>query len=123
VRKAVRGADDEEVEGVLRVEVGLVVDQVARGLRRAGDGLRWADLGCLGCLPRLGDTEGDRDVLPEALACRRGYEPRKVALDPLPREVVGDLDDELARDERNRVSVGEPGLVRGLVAGLSEPSS
>src|SRR5438128_898432 len=76
VREAVRGADDERVEGVLRIEAALAL--LARRLRRRGGRLAGP----------VGDGEADAAFLPGRIAGGGADQAEEVALDPLAREVV-----------------------------------
>ena len=94
VREAVRGADDEEVERVLRVQA------LAEARRR------WR-LGVLR-LVELANGEPNRPVGPDRLADRGMDEIEEVILDPRAREVVRNGKHEVLAAELDRLSVGEP---------------
>ena len=69
-------------------------------------------------------VHGERDdyVMTEHLTRRAGDKIEEMTLDPLAREVVGHLDDELLIAERDRARMSEPRLVGRLGEGLSQSS-
>ncbi len=121
VGEAVRRADDEEVEGVLRVELDL------RALAERRD--RFAHSRRLGGRRRtrplrrrvLRHRERDDDVTTDGVARRVRHEAVEVALDPVPREIVRDRDLERPVAQRTRLRVAEPGVPGRLAERLAKP--
>jgi hypothetical protein len=94
VREAVRRPDDEEVEGVLRVQA-LAEPRRRRGLEL----LR---------LVEFAHRESHGAVASHRLADRGMDEVEEVILDPRAREVVGHGENEVLTAELDRLRVGEP---------------
>ena len=106
VREAVRRADDEQVERVLRVEAD-------RGLA-----LR---LLLVGVHERVVDDEPDRAIAPGGVAGGGTDEVEEVALDPLAGEVVRNGEHE-GIPLLGRPDVAEPRAVRRVVQSAPEPT-
>ena len=115
MREAVRRADDEEVEGVLRVELDLrpLAEADGIGSRTLGDSVVAAGRGRSGggCSATENETTMSRPTESRAAFDDEAVE---VALDPVPREVVRDGDDERPVAQRARLRVAEPGVVGRL---------
>src|SRR5262245_20423027 len=99
MREPVRGADDEEVERVLRVQPS---GRVSRRPLLAGRA------------ERVVDDEADRTVTAGDVPRGGADQVEEVALDPLAREVVGHGEDERVA-LLGRARLPEPGAVRGFV--------
>ncbi len=116
MREAVRRADHERVERVLRVHPG-VASARRRGCR----------LGVGAGATRRSAARSDRRARPALRAGRvahgRADQVEEVALDPLAREVVRDAEHErVVGRARDRVDLAEPGAVRRLVERPLEPT-
>ena len=71
----------------------------------------------------LAHREGDGSPLRRRVVCRRPRDDiEEMALDPVQREVVRNLDDELAVAQRLRPSLTEPGVVRRVGEGVPQPA-
>ena len=106
VREAVRRADDEEVEGVLRVQAFAEA-----GRRRLLGLLR---------LVELANGEPHRALASDRLADGGLDEIEEVILDPRAREVVGNREHEALTAELDRLGVGEPRRKRRFVQCVPE---
>ena len=108
--EAVRGADHEGVEGVLRVHPEADL-RLHRRLR----------IGHRGALRLGGDVEPHRTLAGD-LSERGADQPEEMTVDPLAREVVGNGENELVLGNRCGVDLAEPGRERVLVECLPEPT-
>jgi hypothetical protein len=116
VREAVRRADHEQVERVLRVHAGVGGPGSDLPRLRLGGGA--------GDIHRhaLEHGEPDAPLLARHVADRRADQAEEMPLDPLAREVVRNTEDEGVIRELGALGLGEPGAVRGLVEGPFEPT-
>src|SRR5262245_40023110 len=104
VRDAVRRADHEQREDVLRVQPGKRLPRlrpVVRNDRRPRK--------------RLVDAESNTELCSAGVAHRGTHEAAEVRLDPLAREVVRNGHDELPVGDRYGAGLTEPGAVGGVV--------
>jgi hypothetical protein len=110
VREAVRRADHERVEGVLRVEP---TDErfAARLLGRRRRLLRG-----------LGDLKLDTALLACRVTDRGADQAEKMAFDPVTRKVVRDCEDEVVVGQVDAVDVVEPRAIGRLVERAPEPT-
>src|SRR5689334_5400566 len=115
VGEAVRRADHEQVERVLRVHAGIAGgDGLARfRLRRRARRVHGH---------AFEDRERNTPLLARDVADGRADQAEEVPLDPLAGEVVRDAEDEGVVGELCALRLGEPGSVRGLVEGPFEPT-
>ena len=68
------------------------------------------------------DAQADMSLLARDVAQRGADQPEEVALDPLPREVVGNAEDERIVRELRALGFREPRLVRRLVERSLQPT-
>ena len=129
VGEAVRRADDERVEGVLRVEAAalgpvlLRLDPRDRRRRRRRARRRGRARGAPARRRRaLGDAQLDGPLLAGDVADGRADQAEEVPLDPVACEIVGNGEDEPLTVQLEAVCLPEPGSVRGVVECPSEPT-
>jgi len=112
VREAVRRADHEEVERVLRVDV---CELALGALRRLGRCRRWIGR-------QVGDRQADPPLDAGCITDGGLDQADEVTLDPLAREVVRDRDRERVVGQLETLGLGEPRAVRGLIECPLEPT-
>ena len=110
VREAVRRADDERVEGVLRVEP---LERASRASRRSMELVARGDR-------ELPNDDAHRSLAAESVAHDRLEQAAEMALDPVAGEVVRDEEDEDPLVERARAGFGEPGGVGRVVQSVAQ---
>ncbi len=113
VREAVRRADHEEVERVLRVDV---CELALGALRRLGRG------GARTGRQRVGNGQADPPLDARRVADGGLDQADEMALDPLAREVVRDGDRERVVRQVEALGLSEPRAVRGLIECPLEPT-
>ena len=119
VREAVRRADHERVERVLRVEPAAL-----------GPSRQALDHGKEAFLPRavlrrrlalVGHPELDRALVADDVADGSADQAEEMSLDPVARELARDGEDERLAVELEAADVAEPLAVRPVVEGFLEP--
>ena len=106
MREPIRRSDDEGIERVLRVDA-LNPRQWNRLLPRLERGL-W-------------DDEANSALVTEDISHGGVEDPEEVILDPVTREVVGHLENELIRRERPGRDTSEPRVEGALAERRAEP--